>query len=744
MADFAERQHSRLQVAKQEYLPDFLDESLDEIFYNYSWLLRHIADWGWSIEPDEFGDLPEPPDLWDKLDELEDKVVKYMNLCFAIVGGEKHMTIVERRPDSKNGFQYQIRWKTEFESLYKADIVQLYKPSKKKGFVVKYFKSVATIWLSSPLARRYPGTIVYNAFPSDDFRAPNPDIDLNLFRWFLKTRDDCEPFKDFDLSLFWVVMFRIFNKNIADMYTVINHLTWVLHYSWIPLGFMPVLLGPQGIGKSFLYEEILGFLLGDNFLKVVNYSDLQNFNSIMKNKVFILLDDPGIRTIKDYNFMKSHITGKTFKFEEKYMDAKIADNIFNNAMAANLDSDRAVVPKEDDDRRYPCIKCKKLEEFLGYRNSEKERFFWGKLKHWLNGGDNKNQAGYYALGWYLWERAEEMHAQGFAPYQADGLMSPINQQQKFMKLTPSKKLIYLMLKSGNNFIIPEEKLDAVECYELVRGLHGRADGTLGINYIMEDEEDEWCRSHAMKAVDYQLIKDKVRALQEQGFSEARPDYGLKSVPVASGWVRYQSGDHLAELVHILSLRDNAPSKKQPTVCDMINQMREMGIVIGEHGRRQHVSTQRGPGKRFSNVVEFVPLRKAISNWNLATGITIDQVSEEQKMVPWERLPDIYKTTVAKICYQNHDKKLPFLDDYTEGVFPNYHLRGLTLSTELEAPTQSNNNNNGVDTFACEEQHRCYACQQTTEFCSSVTHMNIDGRVRVLHELCAEQYDYPNS
>ena len=140
-----------------------------------------------------------------------------------------------------------------------------------------------------------------------------------------------------------------------------------------------VLVGTEGVGKSFLGECILGPLIGSaHYAQTNNVENLtRNFNVAFANKVLIQCDEAINSRQKTHAArMKSLITDRTMTIEPKGVDQYFLPSHARILFTSNEIYDAVYMPSGNDDRRYTVVHVPATEKG---RISE----YWWPLAEWL-------------------------------------------------------------------------------------------------------------------------------------------------------------------------------------------------------------------------------------------------------------------------------------------------------------------------------------------------------------------------
>lgn len=197
---------------------------------------------------------------------------------------------------------------------------------------------------------------------------------LNLFSGFI------EPIKGNNHKKFLTFIKEIIcNDDIEKYDFVIN---WIRKLFQEPerkeLSKVLVLEGTQGVGKTFFFQH-LGFLLNKNFEFIVNWEKLENFNSIMANKLLLVFQEAIFSySGKSNDILKSWISDTTINLSQKFISDTTIKNFLHFGITTNKEFS---APVEDSDRRYVCLRVNNKEK-------NNKTYFGDIVKDLVNGGYN--------------------------------------------------------------------------------------------------------------------------------------------------------------------------------------------------------------------------------------------------------------------------------------------------------------------------------------------------------------------
>lgn len=139
-------------------------------------------------------------------------------------------------------------------------------------------------------------------------------------------------------------------------------ITWLAHIVQKPgckTGVCPVVIGGQGAGKGFLFEQIMGRIMGRYFAHTSDpeHSLFARFAENRNGKMLVNVDDCNVGAMKmNADPFKSFITGERMEYEQKGKQTISLLNCSNYVMTTNNENP---VKLDTDDRRYAVLECSK-------------------------------------------------------------------------------------------------------------------------------------------------------------------------------------------------------------------------------------------------------------------------------------------------------------------------------------------------------------------------------------------------
>ena len=248
------------------------------------------------------------------------------------------------------------------------------------------------LWLEHPRCSAKE-RITYNPCPSYMDKAAM-EHELNIFPGFRYSRDKVLEFRDFRLIVPLLMHIRFtWCDSDNEFNQVIGQFALLFQEPWLKQGVAICLNGPEESGKSFVFVNVIGFLLGPNFMHIQNMEEIAgNFNSVMRNKLLVFVDESLFAGNEGQNnIVKNLITGDTQRVREMYKDTVYKESFLNLGFASNNDW---FISAGTGARRYFILRSDCAELINYYKASHAE--ITDKLKYfsWLRKllTDNDNAA----------------------------------------------------------------------------------------------------------------------------------------------------------------------------------------------------------------------------------------------------------------------------------------------------------------------------------------------------------------
>ena len=143
-----------------------------------------------------------------------------------------------------------------------------------------------------------------------------------------------------------------------------------------------IMHGPQGTGKSIIFQQVLAKIYGRGKLPKFNYSVIldqkalqDNFNATWENKLFVLTEEAVTSSDKWQlkNELKELVTGEQIRIRKVFTDAYYQKNQLNMAFLSNEDQP---LPLDNSDRRH----------FVIYTPAKREQGYYDALREEIMDG----------------------------------------------------------------------------------------------------------------------------------------------------------------------------------------------------------------------------------------------------------------------------------------------------------------------------------------------------------------------
>lgn len=290
-------------------------------------------------------------------DDIEQEIVCVMNNHFAHVGAN---LIVYRSWSIPNDSVVFSTMKvpdfvTKFESLRWSSSVEV---ENKNGEMVKRWKkfSITKLWLEHP-ARRCYQSAVYTPYPIQHARGHKAD-QINLYRgwrWTPEQLDLARQTATFTqrkcAAAFQEHIFKVICASDLEKFQFFMCLlAKKIRCPWFRPDSCFVITGPEGVGKSMLFERLLYFA-AENGAKCTDINELfGQFNVQYRHKTIIFLDEASWAGAVSANTkLKNFLTSDETRTEQKYRDGERSPNFASVFIVSNS---RVVMMQGENARRY--------------------------------------------------------------------------------------------------------------------------------------------------------------------------------------------------------------------------------------------------------------------------------------------------------------------------------------------------------------------------------------------------------
>jgi hypothetical protein len=179
--------------------------------------------------------------------------------------------------------------------------------------------------------------LVFNPTPQHFDNSCEPK-DLNLWSGFAFERDDVAGYTNWELIRF---LLNHINYTLADderqFNQILARMAMVLQYPWIKQEVCMAFGGGEGTGKSIVFEQFLGTIIGlSHFAHLQNSSEVfGEFNAILRKLVLAFLDEVNKPGEKENDNWKNLITAVQQRVREMYKEVYYQTSYVSFVTASN-------------------------------------------------------------------------------------------------------------------------------------------------------------------------------------------------------------------------------------------------------------------------------------------------------------------------------------------------------------------------------------------------------------------------
>ncbi len=290
-------------------------------------------------------------------DDVKSEIVKIMNNHFAYI---RSGLIVYRSYNVTNdAFTFAQMTEKDFHLKFSAAQWKFsVSVTDKNGVTRKTWKSFALsqIWLKH-IARRTYQDAIFSPYPKGHPCGHKWD-QINLFKGWRWTPEELKeavanatPAEKATANLFQSHIHDVICDGDGEKFQFFMcYLAKKTQEPWFRPDSCFVITGPEGSGKSVVFEKFLVFA-GENGAKCTDIHNLfGTFNSTFKNKTIIFIDEGSwAGAVKANTQLKNFITSSTYRSEQKYRDMEERCNYCCIVVVSN---DRVVMKQGQAARRY--------------------------------------------------------------------------------------------------------------------------------------------------------------------------------------------------------------------------------------------------------------------------------------------------------------------------------------------------------------------------------------------------------
>jgi hypothetical protein len=341
--------------------------------------------------------------------ERELELIKYMNQwCGKLYGGKTPQVIM--RVPKKDHYDYTILSYKDFGTLFKGmNFDGLDKEDYAKtqyylqhdeaefkydfpcmpnedGVKIPAFQpkakrmNVAKVYLEHPRAHVYNG-LTFNPRPSTFKLAHKANNEFNTWTGFSLKREVVKHFKDWKCIRPLLNHIRYTWANTEEEYiNIMCRFALLMQEPWVKQQVGLIIAGKEGTGKSFIFERLIGIIVGDShFAHIHSSSEVTGeFNAILAHKTVVFFDEAITgKSEKEMGAIKNLHTSKWQRMRAMYQDTQMIESYLNLFYATNeLDE---IMKLTKDSRRFMLIysDIMALLNHPSYKcfNNDKDRYF---------------------------------------------------------------------------------------------------------------------------------------------------------------------------------------------------------------------------------------------------------------------------------------------------------------------------------------------------------------------------------
>lgn len=310
--------------------------------------------------------------------------------------------------DLNGKIEYLRKSAPEFTTYSRDDLMA--KTATQKVQLGKSLVPVAKLWIEDPDRAEYEGVVC----EPEGYDGPG----YNVFRGF-----KCAP-RDGDATVFEKYVLDVLCGGDADLAHWVT--MWLADAVQRPtepsVPTAIALRGPQGAGKSFLQEKVLGSIFHDRQITVVHESNrlFSQFNRSIFGCTIIACEEAIFHGSKrDADTLKSFISSPGWTYEEKFKAAFRAKNV--HRLIATTNNEHAV-HVERDDRRWTVIEVDQPFDMTTKEGQEAAYAFWEPYHAFIRSDDGPGIVLRYLLDYPVDQKALTF-AYGTAAKARDKVMS---------------------------------------------------------------------------------------------------------------------------------------------------------------------------------------------------------------------------------------------------------------------------------------------------------------------------------
>lgn len=246
-------------------------------------------------------------------------------------------------------------------------------PAKKAGAAPTRIP-VARVWLTHPHAQRF-GDVLFRPGEGPTVTTEQGDVALNLFTGWDSRPGDVQPFLDLSEHLFS-------RMAVDDRDLPLKLLAYKMQHPMEKVALCPVLIGPQGCGKS-LWVQIVKEAFGEYGVVCKAESLVSQFQGWLERSLFVGINEAERQhMVAGEDVLKSLISDVDQPMNEKF---RVATQVKAYAMYAITANKKEVGAFAADDRRMIVVNCPAKRE---------DAFYLDYVAPWKNNGGGRVLAHY--------------------------------------------------------------------------------------------------------------------------------------------------------------------------------------------------------------------------------------------------------------------------------------------------------------------------------------------------------------
>lgn len=204
------------------------------------------------------------------------------------------------------------------------------------------------VWLTSGTKRTWVDDFVFDPslkpgvvdvkFPDGDKRWLNAWKGFQLDGVFenMPEEEQRESLEEYEHIKSEYILRIICNRDMKRFAWLMNWISCIIQHPEVKTGKIPVLVGPQGSGKTFFIQRIAEMFGSMGVVCPKGSSLADKFSGhLFENKVFVGLDETRFETDAAMDILKSYVTNTEFITEKKFCHPEYKRNFLNFMLSSN-------------------------------------------------------------------------------------------------------------------------------------------------------------------------------------------------------------------------------------------------------------------------------------------------------------------------------------------------------------------------------------------------------------------------